>query len=207
MVRVIARAELWTDGSCIFLEPKAAGGTGFGGYAAVVRRGGHGWVRRGRVFDTTAVRMELRAIIEGLRSLPNAVEATVYVDVILAFDIAAKWRAWRFEGARLDPRCRHGEWAELIEQLERVSVRFELLVKGPRGKNHKDAHAMAGDEARALAAGLEYPHLIEKPRPRRRLGESRRLSGPPPPSKVWGELAELARQLTAEQTAHPERFW
>lgn len=187
-----ALARLWTDGSCVYDDPHLSGSRGFGGYAAVVRRGGYTWERRGRVEQTTAVRMELTAIVEGLRSLPDAVRADAMVDCTIALVVQARWR----DGlARRNARHRRdGElWASLIEQLERVDVRFVLLGKGPRCDEHNRAHQMAGEEAKSLAAGLPYPALVSD---RNRLRAARRkLSGPPPPSRAWEELAALARNM------------
>ena len=108
---------------------------------------------------------------------------------------------WRDGLARRNARKRRdGQyWADLIEQLERIEVRFHLLAPKQRVSNHEECHRISREEAKALAAGLPYPLLIEKPAPR----APRALNGPPPvigprePSPFWNELAALARELRA----------
>jgi ribonuclease HI len=60
-----------TDGSAICDESVLRDGAGKrrypGGWAAVIEHGSEGYVLRGREADTTNVRMELRAVIEGPR--------------------------------------------------------------------------------------------------------------------------------------------
>lgn len=86
---------VFTDGSC-------SGNPGPGGWGAVLVRDGELIDERwGDDADTTNNRMELRAIIEGLRMLgPN--EATnVYSDSRLVVDTITKWAAgWERRGWR-----------------------------------------------------------------------------------------------------------
>ena len=69
------RVELWVDGSCQ-VNP------GPGGYAALLRYGKHTKEIVGGELNTTNQRMELRAAIEGLKSLKadRRSDVTVYTD-------------------------------------------------------------------------------------------------------------------------------
>lgn len=72
--------EIWTDGACAHKT------TGAGGYAAVlVARGSDGskvdeWELSGGAFETTNNRMELMAVIAGLRVLPASARVRIHVD-------------------------------------------------------------------------------------------------------------------------------
>lgn len=143
-------ATVWTDGSCVFgSAERYATGRGAGGYAAVVERGSYGWVRRGGVPDTTSSAMELRAIVEGLRSLPNAVPTVVVTDCWLAPAIQSKRR----DGLSVRHAERRG-WAALVEQLDRVDVVFRLVEKREVVPQHQRAHSFAHAEAKAMLARL-----------------------------------------------------
>lgn len=214
-------ARIWTDGSCAFGAGNGSkvrpGPRGWGGWAAVIERGGFEVVRRGREVNTTAMEMEIRAIVEGLRTLPPAVEAVVFSDITGTVVMHEKWRRWRFEDGEFDQRLGKGMWGMLVEQLERVDVRFELLLgKDKLRPEHRRCHNMAGQEAKSAVAALPFPHTVAVPvpvprpklTPSRKLGERRTLRGPPPPSKGWHELAELARSLQEQAaTLDPDSHW
>lgn len=141
-------ATIWTDGSCIVpRERRLTAGRGAGGYAAIVERGGYGWTRRGCVANTTSSAMELAAIVAGLRSIPNAVPTLVVTDCWQAPAIMVKRR----DGLTLR-RAEERGWLELVEQLERVDVTFQIIEKGEIIPQHQRAHSFARDEAKALLA-------------------------------------------------------
>lgn len=67
------KVSIYTDGSC-------HGNPGCGGYAAVVLQNGITKEVHGGDFHTTANRMELTAVIEGINLLSSAAEITIYTD-------------------------------------------------------------------------------------------------------------------------------
>src|SRR6202790_4479734 len=69
----MSEVEITTDGSCL-------GNPGPGGWACILRCGQHERVLQGGVADTTNNRMELIAVIEGLRALKRASQVTVLTD-------------------------------------------------------------------------------------------------------------------------------
>lgn len=139
------RWRIWTDGSCKHGLPNVPKGLrGWGGWAAIVEHGSDGCVVRGRVAETTNVRMEILAAIEGLRVVPDGERALLHTDCTTLLTI----RDWR-ESGRLDMYtgrdsrlCR-----ELAAELDRVQVEMVLLVRGHRDLIHRRAHALAGAEA------------------------------------------------------------
>jgi ribonuclease HI len=195
--------HVWTDGSCLHgptREERAnapRGLRGSGGYAAVVEHGSDSWVRRGHVTETTNVRMELLAAIEGLRSIDGIhqpvilhTDATTIISVRHAYerDITLgtiDFALWRPKGADADL------WRTLAAQLERHDVTIDLLGRGSRPAQHKRAHAIAGAEARELIAAQGIPGAPVIPpltkKARRRIRKKaldalavRQLATPPP---------------------------
>ena len=65
------RVTLYTDGAC-------SGNPGVGGYGAVLMYNGHEKRISGALPDTTNNRMELTAVIEGLKCLNQPCEVDVY---------------------------------------------------------------------------------------------------------------------------------
>jgi ribonuclease HI len=98
--------------------------------------------------DTTHNRMELRAVIEGLRALKEPCRVSVYSDseyVVKAFneDRLAKWkrRGWKTENRK--PVLNKDLWEELLTQVERHYVTWSW-VKGHAGNIYNErADALA----------------------------------------------------------------
>lgn len=138
--------HVWCDGSCMHGLAQAPRGVGgWGGWCAIVEHGSDGRVLRGRVPDTTNVRMELRAAIEGLRVVPDGAGAVLHTDCTTLAVVHERWRrglvpANPGKDARL--------WLELDAEYERVGVDLRLIVKGERDPIHKRCHTIAGAEAR-----------------------------------------------------------
>jgi ribonuclease HI len=94
--------ELWTDGAC-------SGNPGPGGWAAVlVARHPDGTIAKqtelsGGARTTTNNRMELQAVISGLRSLERPTTLTVHIDSTYVMDaIVKRWYVgWKARGWKL----------------------------------------------------------------------------------------------------------
>ena len=156
--------HIWTDGSCI--NPSEAGrratpkgGRGFGGWAAIIEHGSDGRVLRGRVDDTTNVRMELHAAIEGLRVVPDGAMVVLRTDCTTLLIVHERWRhdalAHR-DGLRFGPDIKL--WRRLGQELDRVDVDFRLVLKGDRDPIHNRCHTIAGAEARGGLRNLPANH-------------------------------------------------
>ncbi len=80
--------ELYTDGSCL-------GNPGPGGYAFILEYEKHGLSESGGTKNTTNNRMELTAIIEGLKKLKFACNVKVYSDSQLCVNAINSWlKTW-----------------------------------------------------------------------------------------------------------------
>ena len=85
------RVTLYTDGAC-------SGNPGVGGWGAVLMYNGHEKRISGAEDDTTKNRMEVTAVIQGLRSLKYACEVDVYSDS--AYTVNAFSHGWIYDWQR-----------------------------------------------------------------------------------------------------------
>lgn len=136
---------VFTDGSC-------QGNPGPGGWGAV-------WVENGDIvaekfgFDpsTTNNRMELTAIVQGLRMLPEDASIDLYSDSRLAVDTLTKWAAgWEKRGWRR----KEGE----VKNLELVKEAWALIQKRP-GVRVTWIRAHDGSQWNEYADALSTAHL------------------------------------------------
>jgi ribonuclease HI len=146
-------AEVFTDGSCVDVVPaphpnRVSGPRGYGGWCAVVEDGHEGWVLRGAEENTTATRMELVGVLEGLRSLDDGRHVRLWFDCTVVLSIKDRLdRAiphdWR--------TARDGDlWVQVAHELVRLRVELRLIEKRERVPQHQRAHTFAGGEARRL---------------------------------------------------------
>lgn len=121
--------EMWTDGAC-------KGNPGPGGWGAWMRSGGHERELCGGESETTNNRMELMAVIQGLRALNKSCEVTVHVDSSYVMNGMTKWIAgWKRNGWRTGAKkpVKNVElWQELEAEVARHTVRWQW-VKGHSG--------------------------------------------------------------------------
>jgi len=84
--------DIFTDGAC-------SGNPGPGGWGAILRSGGHEKELSGGTTATTNNRMELMAVIEGLKALKQASVVTIHTDSRYVMDGASKWiLGWKKKG-------------------------------------------------------------------------------------------------------------
>jgi ribonuclease HI len=127
--------ELWTDGAC-------SGNPGPGGWAAILVALDDGVVVRqvelsGGDPATTNNRMELQAVIEGLRALERPSTVTVHIDSSYVMDAIVKrwyvgWKARGWRTAAKQPVKNRELWEALLEALERHTVTWRK-VRGHAG--------------------------------------------------------------------------
>ena len=118
---------LYTDGAC-------SGNPGAGGYAAILKYRSVEKVIAGGEVETTNNRMELLAVIEGLKALKEKCSVLVYSDssyVVNAFELGwlQSWmnNAWRTADNK--PVKNLELWQQLVELCSMHLVRFNK-VKG-----------------------------------------------------------------------------
>jgi ribonuclease HI len=117
--------ELYTDGAC-------SGNPGPGGWALILRHlpTGAETEASGAERDTTNNRMELRAVVEGLRRLKRPVRVELFTDSVYVGKGISEWmprwkkNGWkRREKSRLVPVKNVELWKQLDELLQKHAVR------------------------------------------------------------------------------------
>lgn len=114
----LLKIELWTDGAC---EPNP----GSGGWAYLLRALNDMGLcvaqslKSGSVPDTTNNRMEIQALIEGLRALTRPTKLTVYSDSQLVLNCASgRWKRnknldlWNLVDQALEPHSVEWVWVK-----------------------------------------------------------------------------------------------
>ena len=121
--------ELYTDGACI-------GNPGAGGWGTILRYRGRERELCGGEALTTNNRMELTAVIEGLKALKEPCAVTLYTDSkYVADSIAKRWvylwlnKGWMRSGK---PVPNSDLWQQLLPLLERHELDIQW-VKGHAG--------------------------------------------------------------------------
>ena len=122
--------KLSTDGACI-------GNPGPGGWACVLRFGGHSGENYGCEGRTTNNRMELQAVIEGLRALREPCVVTISTDSQYVHRGITEWlEIWKANGWRKSKNTKGGRsvlnqdlWEELDRCLALHTVQWQW-VKG-----------------------------------------------------------------------------
>ena len=129
------KVDLYTDGAC-------SGNPGPGGYGAILVYNKKELEISGGERETTNNRMELRAVIEGLRRLKEKCHVTIYTDssyVSNAFLKGWIWswikKGWRkADGA---PVLNPDLWQELLKELDKHEYEF-IWVKGHAGHPYNE---------------------------------------------------------------------
>ena len=119
--------EIYADGAC-------SGNPGTGGWAAVLLYNSHKKEISGAEPDTTNNRMELTAIIEGLKMLKEPCDVTLYSDSAYSVDPFLKnwisgWIARGWRTASKDDVKNADLWQTLLQLTSKHSVTF-VKVKG-----------------------------------------------------------------------------
>lgn len=121
------KIDLYTDGSC-------SGNPGPGGWGVVLRFNGLEKELSGGERDTTNNRMELTAVIEGLKALKEQCEVTIYSDSqYFCKAINEGWlKGWIARGwkkADKSPVLNVDLWQEIKAELDKHTIKI-VWVKG-----------------------------------------------------------------------------
>lgn len=121
------KVDLYTDGAC-------SGNPGPGGYGIVLIYNKYQKEFSGFEAETTNNRMELTAVIEGLRKLKEKCDVTIYTDSAYVMNaIHNKWienwqvNQWRTAGKK--PVQNRELWEALLDELDKHQVSW-VKVKG-----------------------------------------------------------------------------
>ena len=140
-----AEYKLSTDGACI-------GNPGPGGWACVLRVDGHVDELFGCAPHTTNSRMELQAVIEGLKSLNEPCSVAVSTDSQYVQLGITKWvEMWKAAGWRRSDRravLNQDLWRELDERIALHTVRWKWVKGHADDPDNLRCHHLANRAAR-----------------------------------------------------------
>lgn len=155
---MVHQVTIYCDGACL-------GNPGPGGYAALLMSDSPKQQERvvcGREPSTTNNRMELRAAIEGLRSLKRSCSVRVFCDSLYVVKGMNEWmQAWiknQFRTANNKPVKNADLWQELVEIVRSHRVSWHW-VKAHAGNVHNERV----DEIAREQAGLALHELSYNP--------------------------------------------
>jgi len=122
--------EIYTDGAC-------SGNPGPGGYGVILKSGTNRRELSAGFKKTTNNRMELRAVIEGLRALKEACQVTVYSDSKYLVDAmqkgwARRWQKNNWYRNQREKALNTDLWTELLRLVENHQVKFHW-IRGHKG--------------------------------------------------------------------------
>ncbi len=144
------RVVLYTDGAC-------SGNPGPGGWGCFLTYGKANRELSGGQEQTTNNRMELTAVIEGLKLLKQPCIVDLYTDSKYVLDGATKWLAgWIEKGWRRadkKPVLNMDLWQELVPLLEKHQIIWHW-VKGHAGEEGNERVDQLAVMARERIAGL-----------------------------------------------------
>lgn len=126
----LTKVEIFTDGAC-------SGNPGPGGYGTILRAGGVEKELSGGDPNTTNNRMELMAVIEGLKALKRPCDITIYTDSqYVSNGITKGWaESWRKNGWRKadkKPAQNPDLWEILLDELSKHTYKI-VWLKGHAG--------------------------------------------------------------------------
>ncbi len=127
---IMKKIEMFTDGAC-------SGNPGPGGWGTILRYNGVEKELSGGASDTTNNRMELTAVIEGLKALKEPCEVIIctdskYVSDAVTLGWAKSWKAHGWRKADKKPALNAEMWDELLGLLDKHKVTFNW-IKGHAG--------------------------------------------------------------------------
>ena len=149
-----AEVVLFTDGAC-------SGNPGPGGWAYLMRHLATGKETRAAGGDapTTNNRMELQAVIEGLKALTRETRIRVVTDSQYVSRGMTEWVAgWIRKGWRRGPRgkdpVKNAElWKELVALCDKHTVTFQYVPGHAGHAENEECDRMAVEASRRAAAG------------------------------------------------------
>ena len=141
------RVEIFTDGAC-------RGNPGPGGWAAILRSGGHEKEIFGGDPATTNNRMELTAAIKALEALKKRSHVTLYTDSRYVMDGLQQWLPrWKANGWKTADK-RPVKNADLWRALDEAAQRHDIVWRWVEGHSGHAENERADLLARsAIPAG------------------------------------------------------
>lgn len=161
MTRELPQVHIYTDGAC-------KGNPGPGGYGTLLIYKEHRRELSGGFRKTTNNRMEILAVIEGLKALKFPCAVTVYSDSKYVVDAmeqgwAKRWQKNGWKRNQHEPALNPDLWAEMLNLCTQHQVKFDW-VKGHAGhpeNEYCDQLAVAASLQRQLPADVMYEKTFE----------------------------------------------
>lgn len=153
MAKELKKIELFADGAC-------SGNPGPGGWGTILRFEGKEKELSGGSPDTTNNRMEITAVLEGLKALKYPCSVTVTTDSQYVYNSITKgWaEGWRKNGwIKKDkkPALNADLWEELLNEIAKHEVNF-VWIKGHNGHSENERC-----DALAVAMSEKYKKIKE----------------------------------------------
>ena len=131
----LTAVELYTDGAC-------SGNPGPGGWGVILVVGDKEKELAGGEPDTTNQRMELQAVIQGLKALNRSCKVKVYSDSAYFINALEKkwyvnWRKNGWKNSKGEPVKNRDLWEALLEQMARHQLSLQK-VKGHSGHHYNE---------------------------------------------------------------------
>lgn len=150
----LPEVQIYTDGAC-------SGNPGPGGFGAILKYGSHMKEISGGYRLTTNNRMELTAVIKGLRQLKKSCRVTIYSDSRYIVDAMnkgwlKKWMAGGWVKSDGEPVKNSDLWKELVGLLRPHRVTW-VWIKG-----HSENEFNERCDRMAVNAGKEGPLEIDR---------------------------------------------
>ncbi len=135
MISKLKSVEMFTDGAC-------SGNPGPGGYGVILKYNGVEKELCGGEELTTNNRMELTAVIEGLKILKQPCNVNIQTDSKYVVDAITKgwlenWQKSNWRKADKKPVLNVDLWQQLVELLKVHNVKF-LWIKGHNGHTENE---------------------------------------------------------------------
>ncbi|MCB1591976.1 MAG: ribonuclease HI [Alphaproteobacteria bacterium] len=134
--------DVFTDGAC-------SGNPGPGGWAAILRYNGHEKELSGGEKETTNNRMEMQAVIEGLRALKRRSRVRLHTDSQYVKQGVEDWlEGWKAKGWKTASR-KPVKNQDLWQEIDLLLVRHDVSFHWVRGHDGHPENERADALARA----------------------------------------------------------
>lgn len=136
--------QIYTDGAC-------SGNPGAGGWCAILFYNGHEKVVSGYNKDTTNNRMELFAVIQGLRQLNQPCDVTIFSDSAYVCNaVEERWiEQWVANGWRTSTKAKVKNddlWRLLLIEMKKHNVKFVKVAGHSDNENNNRCDEIARAE-------------------------------------------------------------